>query len=90
MFDLVREQTFGKQIQGERHLTSNNRIIRISAGSNKRESTVFKCLNVTVLEKFLCDKIAKYKRKSDPKDSKYDIHMTEKFAVLSFITIAYG
>ena len=30
----------GKQTQGERHLTSNNRIIRISAGSNNRESTV--------------------------------------------------
>ena len=31
----------GKQIQGERDLSSNNRIIRISAGSNNRESTVF-------------------------------------------------
>ena len=30
----------GKQIQGERDLSSNNRIIRISAGSNTRESTV--------------------------------------------------
>ena len=30
----------GKQIQGERHITSNNRVIRISAGSNNRESTV--------------------------------------------------
>ena len=30
----------GKQIQGERHLISNNRIIQIIAGSNKRESTV--------------------------------------------------
>ena len=30
----------GKQIQGERDLSSNNRIIRISAGSNNRESTV--------------------------------------------------
>ena len=30
-----------KEIQGERHLTSNNRIIRISAGSNDRESTAF-------------------------------------------------
>ena len=29
-----------KQIQGERDLCSNNRIIRISAGSNNRESTV--------------------------------------------------
>ena len=31
----------GKQIQGERHITSNNRVIRISAGSNNWESTVF-------------------------------------------------
>ena len=30
----------GKQIQGERDLSSNNRIIRISAGSNNREFTV--------------------------------------------------
>ena len=30
----------GKQIQGERNITSNNRVIRISAGSNNRESTV--------------------------------------------------
>ena len=29
-----------KQIQGGCHLTSNNRIIRISAVSNNRESTV--------------------------------------------------
>ena len=28
----------GKQIQGERHFTSNNRIIRISAGSNKSQN----------------------------------------------------
>ena len=28
--------------QGERDLSSNNRIIRISAGSNNRESTVLK------------------------------------------------
>ena len=30
----------GKQIQGERDLSSNNRKIRISAGSNNLESTV--------------------------------------------------
>ena len=30
----------GKQIQGERGLSSNNRIIRISEDSNNRESTV--------------------------------------------------
>ena len=30
----------GKLIHGERYLTSNNRIIRISAGSNNRKSTV--------------------------------------------------
>ena len=34
----------GKQIQGERHITSNNRVILISAGSNNRESTVFALL----------------------------------------------
>ena len=32
---------FGKQIQGERDLSSNKRIILISAGSNNWESTVF-------------------------------------------------
>ena len=32
----------GKQIQGERDLSSNNRIIRISAGSNNRESIVIR------------------------------------------------
>ena len=31
---------FGKQIQGESRVTSNNRKFRISAGSNNRESTV--------------------------------------------------
>ena len=31
----------GKQSQGERDLSSNNRIIRISEGSNNRESTVY-------------------------------------------------
>ena len=31
----------GKQIQGECDLSSNNRIIRISEGSNNRESTVY-------------------------------------------------
>ena len=42
----------GKQIQRERHLTSNNRIIRISAGSNNRESTVHEKSNVGLSKSF--------------------------------------
>ena len=42
----------GKQIQGERHITSNNRVIRISAGSNNRESTVIRNRNKIEGEKF--------------------------------------
>ena len=45
----------GKQIQdiqGERDLSSNNRIIRISAGSNNRESTVFNYANQEQIGEF--------------------------------------
>ena len=44
----------GKQIQGERHITSNNRVIRISAGSNNRESTVSHFLNQANKHKHYC------------------------------------
>ena len=40
----------GKQIQGERHITSNNRVIRISAGSNNQESTVQKTFSKLVYQ----------------------------------------
>ena len=43
----------GKQIQGDRHLTSNNRIIRISAGSNNREFTV--CIYDVIIMQILTD-----------------------------------
>ena len=41
----------GKQIQGEHVLSLNNRIIRIIAGSNNRESTVL--WNIKVSQKSL-------------------------------------
>ena len=57
-----------RQIQGERHITSNNRVIRISAGSNNRESTVDEFVLIQVYNQY-CSVLSYIARSLSPEST---------------------